>query len=61
MHEFRLIIFSDSKEVNDQDQNNDQVDVRSEVMEDIRSQLNGHEVNVTAHEVEQFLTNHLLK
>ena len=44
MNEFRLIIFSESKEINDENKYNDTIDIRSTVIQDIKLQLNGHDV-----------------
>jgi hypothetical protein len=52
---FRLIIFSDSKEVNDEEKLNDNGDIKSEVMGDVKTQINGYEVNETALEVESLV------
>ena len=50
-----MIIFSDSKEVNDEAKYNDNGDIKSEVMEDVKDQMNGEEVNETALEVESLV------
>jgi len=61
MKEFRLIIFSDSKEVNDEEKYNDTTDIKVDVMRDVKSQMNGYEVNETAIEVENLVQSHLEK
>ena len=48
MREFRCMIFSDSKEINDEDKYNDQTDIKEEVILEVKDQMNGIEVNEIA-------------